>query len=155
MYAVIESGGKQYRVQAGDIIAIEKLAGDVGASVKLDQVLLVSKPGESAQVWVGKPYLSGAAVSAEVVGQGRGEKVFTVKMKKRKGYRRTQGHRQELTQVLITSLDNGAGEKAALSAGDKKTKLDKFITSLTPKGPAFSPKRLLSKKTATSKKPMK
>ncbi len=150
MYAVIETGGKQYRVQAGDIIAVEKLAGDVGSSLKLDQVLLVSKPGSAseaaAQIWVGKPYLSGATVEAEVVGQGRGEKVFIVKMKRRKQYRRTQGHRQELTQVLITSLDNGSGEKAALSASDKKTELEKFVTSLTPKGLAFSPKRLVSRK---------
>ena len=159
MYAVIETGGKQYRVQVGDIIAVEKLSGeklalDVGASVKLNQVLLVSKPGDSAQIWVGKPYLNGAAVEAEVVGQGRGKKVMIVKMKKRKGYRRTQGHRQQLTQVLVTSLDNGAGEKAALSAPDKKAKLAKFITSLTPKGLAFSPRRQVSKKTATSKKPV-
>jgi large subunit ribosomal protein L21 len=150
MYAVIETGGKQYRVQAGDIIAVEKRAGDVGSSLKLDQVLLVSKPGDAAQIWVGKPYLSGAAVEAEVVGQGRGEKVFIVKMKRRKQYRRTQGHRQELTQVLITSLDNGSGEKAALSASDKKAKLEKFVTPLTPKGLAFSPKRLVSRKRAAA-----
>jgi large subunit ribosomal protein L21 len=153
MYAVIETGGKQYRVQVGDIIAIEKVTSekqalDVGSSLKINQVLFVSKPGDAAQVWVGKPFLNGASVEAEVVGQGRGEKVFIVKMKRRKGYRRTQGHRQELTQVIVTSLDNGAGEKSTLSAGDKKAKLDGFITSLTPKGPAFSPKQLGSKKTA-------
>ncbi len=134
MYAVIETGGKQYRVQPGDFIEIEKQPGDVGSSLKLNQVLLVSKPGDSAQLWVGKPYLSNASVEAEVVGQGRGEKVLIIKMKRRKAYRRTQGHRQELTQILVTGLDNGSGEKAALSSEEKSAKLAKFQTSLTPKG---------------------
>lgn len=151
MYAVIETGGKQYRVQAGDIIAIEKLEGETGTGIKFDQVLLASKvsgEGEAAQsqIWMGKPLLSGASVAAEIVGQGRGEKVMTVKMKRRKQYRRTQGHRQFLTQVLVTAVDNGAGEKSALSDADKKTKLSKFHSPLTPKGQAFTPKTLGSRK---------
>src|SRR4051794_32462789 len=115
MYAIIETGGKQYRVQAGDIIEIEKLEGDKGASVKFSQVLMTSKPGaESSAITLGKPYLAGAMVEGEIVGQGRGEKSIIVKMKRRKQYRRTQGHRQNLTQVLVLGLDNGAGEKATL-----------------------------------------
>jgi large subunit ribosomal protein L21 len=147
MYAVIESGGKQYRVQPGDIIQVEKLEGDVGAAIKFDQILFASKAaGESAQVWVGKPYLSGASVQAEIVGQGRDEKILIIKMKRRKQYRRTQGHRQFQTQLLVTGVDNGSGEKLALSDTDKQAKLSKFHTQLKPKGPASTPKTLGSRK---------
>jgi large subunit ribosomal protein L21 len=147
MYAVIESGGKQYRVQPGDIIQVEKLEGDVGAAVKFDQILFASKAaGDNAQVWLGKPYLSGASVQAEIVGQGRDEKILIIKMKRRKQYRRTQGHRQYQTQILVTAVDNGAGEKLNLSDSDKETKLSKFHTQLKPKGPASTPKTLGSRK---------
>lgn len=138
MYAVIETGGKQYRVQPGDFIQIEKLEGNPGEKLQFSQVLFCSQPPktetEPSQLWVGKPYLTGASVQGEVVGQGRGEKVFIVKMKRRKGYRKTQGHRQEQTQVLITALDNGSGQKAGLSTEEAKAKLASFRTSLTPKG---------------------
>lgn len=147
MYAVIESGGKQYRVQPGDIIQVEKLEGDVGAAVKFDHILFASKAaGDNSQVWLGKPYLSGATVQAEVVGQGRDEKILIIKMKRRKQYRRTQGHRQFQTQLLVTSVDNGAGEKLALSSADKEAKLSKFHTQLKPKGEAHTPKTLGSRK---------
>ena len=153
MYAVIESGGKQYRVQPGDVIQIEKIEGEIGATQKFDQVLMVSKPGgEKAQIWLGKPLLSGASVQGEFVGQGRGEKVLIVKMKRRKQYRRTQGHRQFQTQLLITAIDNGAGEKTALSAEDKKTKLAKFTSQLKPKGLPRTPKGLMKAKKAPAKK---
>jgi large subunit ribosomal protein L21 len=146
MYAVIESGGKQYRVQPGDVVQIEKIEGEMGAAVKFEQVLFSSKANaENAQVWIGKPYLAGALVQGEVVGQGRGEKLFITKMKRRKQYRRNQGHRQFYTQILITNVDTGAGEKLALSAEDKKAKLAKFHTQLKPRGPAFSPKVLGSR----------
>jgi large subunit ribosomal protein L21 len=147
MYAVIESGGKQYRVQPGDIVQVEKLEGDVGAAVKFDHVLFASKAaGENSQVWLGKPYLSGASVQAEIVGQGRDEKILIIKMKRRKQYRRTQGHRQFQTQLIVTGVDNGAGEKLALSDSDKQAKLSKFHTQLKPKGPAATPKTLGSRK---------
>jgi large subunit ribosomal protein L21 len=146
MYAVIESGGKQYRVQPGDVVQIEKLEGDVGASVKFEQVLFSSKANaESPQVWIGKPYLSGASVQGEIVGQGRGDKILIIKMKRRKQYRRTQGHRQEYTQVLVTSVDTGAGEKLALSAADKTAKMTKFQSHLKPRGLAMTPKTLGSR----------
>ncbi len=152
MYAIIETGGKQYRVQPGDFIEIEKLEGAEGTSIRFDQVLMVSKPSEqNSQIWLGKPLLSGAQVSAEIVGQGRGEKILIIKMKRRKQYRRTQGHRQYLTQLLVTHLDNGAGEKVELSAEDKKAKLERFHTSLTPKGPA-STNKYLRKPATISKK---
>jgi large subunit ribosomal protein L21 len=147
MYAVIESGGKQYRVQPGDIIQVEKLEGDVGAAVKFDNILFASKAaGDNAQIWLGKPYLSGASVQAEIVGQGRDEKILIIKMKRRKQYRRTQGHRQYQTQILVTAVDNGAGEKLNLSASDKETKLGKFHTQLKPKGLPRTPKTLGSRK---------
>jgi large subunit ribosomal protein L21 len=145
MYAVIESGGKQYKVQPGDVVQIEKLEGDVGSAVKFEQVLFSSNAKiEDSKVWIGKPYLAGANVQGEIVGQGRGDKILIIKMKRRKQYRRTQGHRQEYTQVLITSLD--AGEKLALSAEDKKAKLASFQSHLAPKGLAMTPKTLGSRK---------
>jgi large subunit ribosomal protein L21 len=146
MYAVIESGGKQYRVQPGDIVQVEKLEGDVGSAIKFDQILFASKAAaENAQVWIGKPYLTGASVQAEIVGQGRDEKILIIKMKRRKQYRRTQGHRQYQTQLLITAVDTGAGDKLALSDSDKTAKLSKFHTQLTPKGLAATPKTLGSR----------
>jgi large subunit ribosomal protein L21 len=145
MYAVIESGGKQYKVQPGDVVQIEKLEGDVGSAVKFEQVLFSSNAKiEDSKVWIGKPYLSGASVQGEIVGQGRGDKILIIKMKRRKQYRRTQGHRQEYTQVLITGLD--AGEKLALTAEDKKAKLASFQSHLQPKGLAMTPKTLGSRK---------
>lgn len=139
MYAVMETGGKQYRVQLGDIVQVEKLEGEVGANLKFDRVLFAAKPSdESSQIWLGKPYLGGASVQAEIVGQGRGDKILIIKMKRRKQYRRTQGHRQYYTQLLITDLDNGSGEKAELEADAKKTTLAKFQSHLKPKGEAFT-----------------
>ena len=147
MYAVIEAGGKQYRVQAGDFVQIEKIEGQVGSTFKFDQVLFASKPaGDSAQVWLGKPYLSGAHVMGEVVGQGRGEKILIIKMKRRKQYRRTQGHRQEYTQLLITQVANGAGETADLVGTEKEAKLKSFQSHLKPRGLAKTPKTLGSRK---------
>ncbi len=147
IYAVIETGGKQYRVQPGDVVQVEKLEGDVGTKMVMDRVLMVSKPsGDSSQIWLGKPLLSGASVQTEVVGQGRGDKILIIKMKRRKQYRRTQGHRQYLTQLLVTSVDNGSGEKVILSDADKKAKLAKFQSHLAPKGEAFTPKTLGSRK---------
>lgn len=147
MYAVIETGGKQYRVQPGDVVQVEKLDGEAGASLKFDQVLFLSKANaDNAQITLGKPYISGANVQAEVVGQGRGEKILIIKMKRRKQYRRTQGHRQEYTQFMVTSIDNGSGEKFTLSDEDKKAKLSKFQSHLKKKGPAATAPTLGSRK---------
>lgn len=147
MYAVIQTGGKQYKVAPGEVVQVEKLAGEIGSAAKFSEVLLVAKPGNDAtMIWLGKPTLNGAIVDAEIVGQGRGDKTLTVKMKRRKQYRRTQGHRQELTQLLITGVSNGSGEKLELSSADKSAKLDAFTSHLKAKGPAFSPKRLGSRK---------
>jgi large subunit ribosomal protein L21 len=146
-YAVVETGGKQYRVQAGDVFQVEKLEGEVGSSVKFDRVLLLSKAGaDNSQIWLAKPLVSGAAVQTEIVGQGRGEKILIIKMKRRKQYRRTQGHRQSYTQLLVTGIDNGAGEKMSLDESAMKEKLAKFQSHLKAKGEAFTPKTLGSRK---------
>ena len=101
MYAVIKTGGKQYRVAADDVLKIEKIAGDAGAQVNFDEVLMVG--GEGAPK-VGTPFIAGAKVSAEVVEQGRGPKVIAFKKRRRKNSRRKRGHRQELTTVKITGI---------------------------------------------------
>lgn len=147
MYAVIEAGGKQYRVQPGDIVQVEKLEGEVGHALNFDRVLFMSKGNsDPAQVWLGKPYLDGASVQAEIVGQGRGEKILIIKMRRRKQYRRTQGHRQPYTQLLVTQVDNGSGDQATLEESAKKERLSKFQSHLKPKGLAFTPKTLGSRK---------
>lgn len=137
VYAVIETGGKQYRVQPGDFIQVEKLDCAVGSSLQFDQVLLVSETGTSGeadpQVFIGKPYISGACVHTQVVGQGRGDKILIVKMKRRKQYRRTQGHRQDYTQVMITEIHRSPTQKHVLSDTEKQEKLKKFQSHLKPR----------------------
>ncbi len=100
MFAVIQTGGKQYRVAQGDRLRVEKLPGEVGASVTFDKVLLVG--GESVKV--GKPLVSGAKVQAEIVAQGRDRKVIIFKFRRRKNYRRKTGHRQPYTELKITGV---------------------------------------------------
>ena len=106
MFAVIETGGKQYRVQNGDQICVEKLNVEDGAHVVFDKVLVC---GEGADIKVGAPYLEGITVEGEAVESGKGKKVVIFKYKAKKDYRKKQGHRQPYTMVEITSI---AGEKA-------------------------------------------
>ena len=101
MYAVIKTGGKQYRVAAGTKLKVEKIPADVGAEVVLDQVLMV---GEGDGVKVGGPLLSGASVKAKVLAHGLGDKVKIFKMRRRKHYRKSQGHRQQYTELQITGI---------------------------------------------------
>lgn len=102
MYAVIKTGGKQYRVAAGDKLKIEQIAADVGGEVKFDEVLAV---GNGADLVVGAPLVSGASVVAKVVAHGRGEKVRIFKMRRRKHYQKRQGHRQNFTEVEISTIN--------------------------------------------------
>jgi large subunit ribosomal protein L21 len=104
MYAVIKSGGKQYRVESGATLRLETLSADVGANVSFDQVLLVSN-GDAVKV--GAPLVSGALVKATVVGHGRGEKVKIFKLRRRKHYIKNQGHRQNYTEVRIDDIVQG------------------------------------------------
>ncbi len=101
MYAVLETGSKQYRVTTGDKLEIERLTADKGSSVTFDRVLLVNKDGA---VSVGTPTVTGASVVADVVDHIRGEKKLAFKLKRRKGYRKAIGHRQELTVVTIKEI---------------------------------------------------
>ena len=103
MYAVLETGGKQYRVSSGDTLEIERLDVEAGNPVTFDRVLLVNKDGA---VSVGAPTVSGASVTADVVEHKRGEKKIAFKMKRRKGFHKTIGHRQELTVVKIKDINS-------------------------------------------------
>ncbi len=107
MYAVLETGSKQYRVSAGDTLQIERLTVEAGQPVTFDRVLLVSADGK---VTVGAPTVTGAAVVADVVKHIRGEKKLTFKMKRRKGYHKTIGHRQELTVVKVKEIKGPGGQ---------------------------------------------
>lgn len=103
MYAVLETGGKQYRVAAGDKLEVERLGVEVGQPVTFERVLLLNRDG---QVSVGAPTVSGAKVVADVVAHKRGEKDIIWKMKRRKGYHKKQGHRQELTVVQVKEIQS-------------------------------------------------
>jgi large subunit ribosomal protein L21 len=109
MYAVIKTGGKQYRVQPGDVIVVEKLAGDAGSDVTLGEVLML---GGDKGVTLGAPLIDGASVAATLVETRKGEKIKIFKKIRRQGYRRTGGHRQMETVLRITGIE-GAGEKAS------------------------------------------
>jgi len=100
MYAVIRTGGKQYRVSEGDTLRVEKLPGDVGSSITFDEVLMLG--GDAVKV--GKPLVGGAKVSAQIVAQDRAKKIIVFKMRRRKNYRRKNGHRQWFTEVKITGI---------------------------------------------------
>jgi large subunit ribosomal protein L21 len=101
MYAVIKTGGKQYRVNQGDKLKIEKIAGDAGANVVLDQILTVV---DGDNVTIGSPIVRGASVTATVVSHGRHDKVTIFKMRRRKHYRKSQGHRQSFTEIQIDKI---------------------------------------------------
>ena len=101
MYAIIKSGGKQYRVKVGKVVRLEKLDVELGQSVSFDEVMLVAN---GDKVTVGSPTVASAKVNGEVVSHGRGKKVTIIKMKRRKKYRRKQGHRQSFTEVKISEI---------------------------------------------------
>jgi len=103
MFAVIKTGGKQYRVSQGDKLRVETLDADEGDAINLDQVMMV---GEGDKVTVGAPLISGASVNAKVLGHGRGKKVDIVKFRRRKHYRRQMGHRQNYTELEITGIQS-------------------------------------------------
>lgn len=104
MYAVIETGGKQYRVAEGDTVRVELLSAQQGAAVNFEQVLLV---GEGSNLKVGAPYVEGGKVTATVKAHGRGDKIRIIKFRRRKHYARTQGHRQSYTELQITGITAG------------------------------------------------
>lgn len=116
MYAVIKTGGKQYKVAKNDVILVEKLPGEAGAALELDEVLLV---GDDNSQTVGSPLVDGAHVAATVLEQTRGEKIIVFKKKRRQNYRRKAGHRQDLTALKITDIVTGGKKKVAKAAEPK------------------------------------
>jgi len=102
MYAVVKTGGKQYRIAAGEKFKVEQIPADIGSEVVLDQVLLV---GNGEAVTVGKPLVAGASVTAKVIAHGRGDKVRIFKMRRRKHYQKHQGHRQNYTELSVESIN--------------------------------------------------
>jgi large subunit ribosomal protein L21 len=101
MYAVIKTGGKQYRVNSGETLKVEKIEVDVGGTVTLDEVLMLN---DGTKTTIGTPFIGGAKVEATVLSHGRGDKVMIFKFRRRKHYRKTQGHRQSYTEIKIESI---------------------------------------------------
>jgi len=130
MYAVVETGGKQYRVAVGDKLMVEKLDVEEGASIELDRVLMVCNDGD---VEIGAPVLSGTAVSAKVLKQGRGEKIKVFKFKRRKKYRKTQGHRQSFTQLEILAIGGAKPAAKVEAAKAEKTEAPAAEKKAAPK----------------------
>ncbi len=129
MYAIIETCGKQYKVTEGDVVFFEKLDTEVGKKVTFDKVILVSEDGK---VQVGNPYVKGIKVEGKVVSHGKDKKILVFKMKAKKNYRRTQGHRQPYTKVEITSIKTAAAKKAEVAV-EEKTETKKATTKKTEK----------------------
>ncbi len=144
MYAVFRSGGKQYRAATGDVLRLEKIDADEGASVEFDEVLLV---GDGKDVKVGTPLLDGTSVSAKVLSQGKSRKVPVVKFRRRQNYLRQGTHRQFFTEVEITAIGGSTGGK---SADDKPAAKKAATKKAAAKKPAA--KKAAAKKTATKKK---
>ena len=152
MYAVFRSGGKQYRAAKGDVLRLEKIEADEGATVKFDEVLLV---GEGSDIKVGTPVISGTTVSAKVVRQGKSKKVPVVKFKRRKNSLRQGTHRQFFTEVEITAIGSAPAKKAAEKAEETKAKpaAKKATKKAVAKKPAA--KKAATKKPAAKKKAAK
>ena len=157
MFAVIKTGGKQYRVAPGDVIVVEKLLGDTGSKIKLDQVLLVGEGDREFEI--GTPFVSDAVVNCEVLEHSRSKKIIVFKKKRRQGYKRKRGHHQKRTVLRVIDI-NGKG---AVKTESKKRKVesaktaDKAEAKVTNTGPSTKPKskakaEVLTKKKATVSK---
>ncbi|MGB9905843.1 MAG: 50S ribosomal protein L21 [Candidatus Saccharicenans sp.] len=146
MFAVIKTGGKQYRVKVGDVLSVEKLEAEKGQVVHFDQVLLLE---DGSQVQVGTPYLEKARVAAEVLDDYKGEKVIVFKKKRRKGYRRKKGHRQLLTRVRISGIypEGQAVETEQPAAEAVTKKVAKKETAAKAKKPAAKKESGTARKT--------
>ena len=142
MFAVIKTGGKQYKVAAGDIITVERLAGEPGAHIDIEAVLAI---GEGAKLTLGKPLIAGAAVTAEVLEQARGPKIIVFKKKRRQNYRRKRGHRQELTTLKITDIYPAGATRKAKPAPKPKAEA----------APAKAPEKKAAKPAAKKAAPKK
>ena len=167
MYAVFRTGGKQYRAAMGDVLRLEKIEADEGATITFDEVLLI---GEGADVKVGDPLLSGSSVSGKVLSQGKTKKVNVVKFKRRQNYLRQGSHRQFYTEVEITGISGSGAKKAApgKEAAEKpaakeeaeakpaaKKKVAKKAAAKKATSKQTSKKKTAAKKTAAKKKAAK
>ena len=149
MYAIIQSGGKQYHVTEGARLNLERLKGEVGQEISFDEVLLV---GGDDSVQVGQPMLQGARVVGTIVEQGKGDKILVFKMKRRKMYRRKTGHRQLFTQVQVDKIALGSEKsESKKSASTEKKAAPKAQTSSTPKAKATASSK--SKSAPATKEP--
>jgi large subunit ribosomal protein L21 len=152
MYAVIKTGGKQYKVAKDQIVVVEKLAGEAGATVAFEEVLMV---GQGEDATVGAPLVAGATVTAEIVEQGRGSKIVVFKRKRRKNYRRCSGHRQHQTVLRITDISTG-GKTAAKAKTDEAKEAPKAVAkpkaAAKPKAKAESKAKAETKPKAAPKK---
>ncbi|WP_340148925.1 50S ribosomal protein L21 [uncultured Sneathiella sp.] len=156
MFAVIKTGGKQYKVAKDDVIKVERLAGEAGDNVQLDQVLAIS--GDDGALSVGAPLIEGAIVSATLLEQARADKIVVFKKKRRQNYRRKAGHRQDLTVLRITDIAAKGAKKAApkkaaepkAETASKTEKAEDAPKKTAPKKAA--PKKAAPKKAATPKK---
>ncbi len=149
MYAVFRTGGKQYRAAKGDVLRLEKIEADEGATIKFDDVLLI---GEGADIKVGNPLLSGSSVSGKVVRQGKSKKVPVVKFKRRQNYLRQGTHRQFFTEVEITAISGSGAKKAADEAPVEKKAAPKKAATKKAAPKKAAAKKTASKKTASKKK---
>ncbi len=147
MYAVFRSGGKQYRATTGDVLRLEKIDAEEGATVEFDQVLLV---GEGREVKIGSPLLDGGLVSAKVLRQGKTRKVPVVKFRRRQNYLRQGSHRQFFTEVEITAIAGEGGSAPAKKKTAKKTTAKKTTAKKAPAKKAAA-KKATAKKTASKK----
>ena len=136
MFAVIKTGGKQYRVSEEQKLLVEKLDGDAGAEVKLDQVLMLGEEG--AEPTVGSPLVDKAAVFAEVVKQTRGDKIVVFKKKRRQNYRRKAGHQQDLTLIKVTKIAKDGKAPAKKKAAAKKKEAEAPAADAAPEAAADS-----------------
>ena len=149
MYAVFRSGGKQYRAAQGDVLRLEKIEADEGASVDFDDVLLI---GDGSDIKVGNPVISGSSVSAKVIRQGKSRKVPVVKFKRRQNYLRQGTHRQFFTEVEITGITGSSAKQAAPkddAAAEKPAAEKKVAKKVAKKKPAA--KKAATKKPAAKK----
>ena len=155
MFAVIKTGGKQYRVTENDVLAVEKLAGDAGETVQFDEVLMIGEDGKAPTV--GSPLIDKAAVTAEVVKQTRGEKIVVFKKRRRQNSRRKNGHRQDLTLVKITGISATGAKKAPAKKAAPKTAAKKAAEDkpAAEKKAAPAKKPAAKKETAAKKAPAK
>ena len=152
MYAVFRTGGKQYRAAKGDVLRLEKIEGDEGASVKFDDVLLI---GEGSDIKVGNPVLTGSSVSAKVIRQGKSRKVQVVKFKRRQNYLRQGTHRQFFTEVEITGISGGAAGKAGAKPAAAESAPKKEAAAKKATAKKATAKKAATKKPAAKKKAAK